>query len=66
LAQSEPGPIAHLVSNIPVMPIVVMLVDGLGLLEAEADVSEELVSFYHVLGLYGPYRTVENHLQQLS
>jgi hypothetical protein len=48
------------------MPVVVTLVDGLGLLETEADVSEELVSFYHVLGLYGPYQTVENHLQQLS
>jgi hypothetical protein len=48
------------------MPVIVTLVDGLGLLEAEADVCEELVSFCHVLGLYGPYQTVENHLQQLS
>jgi hypothetical protein len=50
LAQSEPDRIAHLVSDIPVMPVVVMLVHGLGLLKAEADVSEELVSFRHVLG----------------
>jgi hypothetical protein len=50
LAQSEPDPIAHLVSDIPVMPVVVTLVDGLGLLKAEADVSEELISFRHVLG----------------
>ena len=50
LAQSEPDPIAHHVFDIPVVPIVVALVDGLGLLEADADVSEELVSFRHVLG----------------
>jgi hypothetical protein len=32
------------------MPVIVTFVDGLGLLEAEADVSEELISFRHVLG----------------
>jgi hypothetical protein len=50
LAQSEPDPIAHLISDIPVMPVIVTLVDGLGLLEVEADVIEELISFCHVLG----------------
>jgi hypothetical protein len=50
LAQSKPDPIAHLVSEIPMMPVVVTLVDSPGLLVAEVDVSEEIVSFCHVMG----------------
>jgi hypothetical protein len=37
--QSKLDPIAHLISEIPMMPVVVMLVD----------VSEEIISFCHVL-----------------
>ena len=51
LAEMEPDLVAHGMANVPVVPFVVALVDGLDLLKEVADVGEEFIHVCHALGL---------------
>jgi hypothetical protein len=48
--QAEPNPIADDEAELPVSLVIVTFVDRLGLLEAEANISKELIALRHVLG----------------
>lgn len=50
MSETEPHPIAHNVADVAVVLAIVVLVDGLGLLETVANVGEELVPVRDALG----------------
>ena len=51
MSETEPHPIAHNVADVAVVLVIVVLVDGLGLLETVANVGEELVPVRDALGV---------------
>ena len=49
LSKTKEGPIAHLVLHVPMKLVVVLLLDGLCLLQVISDIREELITLLHGL-----------------
>jgi hypothetical protein len=50
VSEADPDQVPDVVVDVTVMLVVGTLVDGLGLLKADAGISQQLIAFHHVSG----------------